>query len=194
MLFYVIITIILTLLPSAIHADTIIVPTVDLQTVIVQKLSPLKIPRTLDPLPGLTFHYVNEKTIPTPTNTPTNTPTPTPTPSPTPTSTPTPTPMPTPVPISASEMDTWFEQYSSTFNIDLNQLRKIAVCESGYNTNATNGPYAGLFQFSDPTWQSTRRAMGHDPNPDLRFNAEEAIKTAAWKIANGGIGAWPNCR
>jgi hypothetical protein len=35
--------------------------------------------------------------------------------------------------------------------------------------------------------------MGLDSNPDLRFNADESIKTAAFKIAHGGIGAWPNC-
>jgi hypothetical protein len=35
--------------------------------------------------------------------------------------------------------------------------------------------------------------MGLDTNPDLRKNAEEAIRTAAYKILNGGRGAWPNC-
>jgi hypothetical protein len=35
--------------------------------------------------------------------------------------------------------------------------------------------------------------MGLDANSDLRFNAEEAIKTAAFHISQGGQGAWPNC-
>lgn len=53
--------------------------------------------------------------------------------------------------------------------------------------------YVGMYQFAAQTWQSTRTAMGLDPNPELRMNAEESIKTAAYKIANGGIQAWPNC-
>ncbi|MCL5969933.1 MAG: transglycosylase SLT domain-containing protein [Patescibacteria group bacterium] len=73
------------------------------------------------------------------------------------------------------------------------KLRSIAYCESKFNPNAINGDYCGLFQFSSDTWQSTRREMGLDENPDLRFNPEEAIKTAAFKISRGGINSWRNC-
>ena len=128
----------------------------------------------------------------TPTPTPTNTPTPTPTSTPTPTYTPTPTPTKQ-IPPSASSLDEFFSKYSKEYGIEESALRKIAVCESGYNTSASNGPYGGMFQYSDSTWTSTRSQMGLDGNPELRFNAEESIKTTAFKISRGGIGAWPNC-
>jgi hypothetical protein len=50
-----------------------------------------------------------------------------------------------------------------------------------------------MYQFSKETWMNTRSQMGQDNNPDLRFNAEEAIKTAAFKISRGGAGAWAVC-
>ncbi len=135
--------------------------------------------------------------IPTPTATltPTLTPTPTPSATPIPTHTPSPTPtsLPTPIPISSSEFDNWFNTYSAQYHIDRNTLFLIAVCESNLNTSATNGDYKGIFQFSTGTWISTRRAMGMDQNPDTRLNPEESIRTAAYKIANGGSGAWKNC-
>jgi hypothetical protein len=50
-----------------------------------------------------------------------------------------------------------------------------------------------MYQFTSETWAATRRQMGADPNPDLRFGAKEAIETAAFKIANKGESAWANC-
>lgn len=133
---------------------------------------------------------------PTPTATPTPTPTNTPTPSPTPlpTSTPTPTPERPPQP-APQHMDEWFRRYSAEYGADEQLMRKIAACESGYNTSSHNTTYdyGGMYQFAHSTWVSTRMQMGADPNPDLRFNGEEAIKTAAFKISRGGAGAWANC-
>jgi hypothetical protein len=57
----------------------------------------------------------------------------------------------------------------------------------------TNGVYGGLFQFSSSTWISTRQAMNLDTNTELRFNPEEAIRTAAFKISTMGLSPWPNC-
>jgi len=132
-----------------------------------------------------------------PTYTPTPTSTPTPTNTPTPTRIPTPTSLPTPTryPASAQDIDGWFERYSREYGVDIALLRKIAVCESGYNTTSNNKKhdYGGMFQFSISTWRTTRNAMGADPNPDLRFHPEEAIKTASYKISRQGTGAWPAC-
>lgn len=86
-----------------------------------------------------------------------------------------------------------FEVWANAFGVDVNLLKGIAKCESHHNPGAANGPYGGMFQFSTSTWESTRNSMAHDPNPDLRFDPEEAIKTAAFKIASGGIRAWANC-
>jgi len=87
-----------------------------------------------------------------------------------------------------------FEKYGGEYGVEPNLLKKICQCESHCNPNAVNGYYGGMYQYTPGSWKSTRRAMGLDPNPDLRFNAEESIRTTAFKIANGGIGAWPNCR
>ncbi len=137
----------------------------------------------------------NPTPLPTFTPTPTNTPTPTPTPTNTPTPTLTPTPtiyIPPPAP---GEIDGYFKKYASEYSVDETLMRKIAACESGYNTTSHNTTYdyAGMYQFSRDTWTGTRNQMSDDPNPDLRFNAEQAIKTAAFKISRGGQNAWRNC-
>jgi hypothetical protein len=124
---------------------------------------------------------------------PTLTPTPTPTPTPTLTPTPTPSPTPTPVPLTSTELENFFTQYANLYSVDKNLLRKIAACESGFNTNAVYMDYAGLFQFSTGAWINSRALMGQDGNLALRTNAQEAIKTAAFKISRGEVSAWPNC-
>lgn len=129
---------------------------------------------------------------PTPTSTPTPTNTPTPTFTPTPTSTPKPTSTPTPIP--TSDFEGYFDEYSKQYEIDKDQLKKIAYCESGGHPGANNGEYGGMFQFATQTWQHTRSQMGADINPDLRFSAKESIETAAFKISLGGIDAWRNCK
>ena len=113
------------------------------------------------------------------------------TPTPTPTRKPTPTPKPTL--ITSDELDRLFSLYSDEFKVDKELLKRIAYCESKMNPFAENKQYAGLFQFSENSWESTRRNMGLNPDLQLRFNAGESIRTAAFKIANGGLGSWPNC-
>jgi len=127
---------------------------------------------------------------PSPIPSPTSTPLPTLTPKPKPTNTPTPIPQPT---ITSSEVHSFMERFAGQYGVDVNVLRHIAVCESGFNSLAINGPYAGLYQFNITTWKNNRRAMGEDVNPDLRFNAEEAIQTAAFLISQGKRNLWPNC-
>lgn len=97
------------------------------------------------------------------------------------------------VAISPTAHDALFEKYGQQYNISPQILKLIAKCESTFNPKAVSGPYAGLFQFHTPTWQSNRRAMGLDANPDLRFDAEESVKTAAFKMSRDGFGAWPVC-
>lgn len=126
-----------------------------------------------------------------PTPTPTVTLTPTPTSTPTPTFTPTSTLTPTPMP--ATVYEEYFDTYSRQYNIDKNVLKKIAYCESGMGTGASNGEYGGIYQFSSGSWEATRREMGADTNLDLRFGAKESIETAAFKISRYGANAWQNC-
>jgi|GEM_PF-1274637 len=114
------------------------------------------------------------------------------------TATPTPTasltPQPTALP-GSSDLETLFSTYSKDYQVDENELKKIAQCESGFNSNSNNsGLYLGMFQFAATSWESVRSAMGLDTNPDLRTDAQEAIRTAAYMLAHGEENAWPNCK
>ena len=114
-----------------------------------------------------------------------------------PAATPSPTLAPTPtlaITLTApAELEELFAKYAQGYNIDKEYLKKIANCESNFNPGATNGPYAGMFQFAQAIWTSTRSLMGLEVNPDLRFSAEESIKTAAFLISQNHISLWPNC-
>lgn len=128
-----------------------------------------------------------------------------PTATPIPTSTPKPSPVPTKPPVkmtasleihrigSPAEIQALIDRYSAQYGVSREIMTIIAKCESGFRANAVSGPYAGIYQFIASTWSSNRRAMGMDPNPDLRFNAEEAVRTAAFKMSRDGYGAWPAC-
>jgi soluble lytic murein transglycosylase-like protein len=120
-------------------------------------------------------------------------PSPSPTEIPLPTPTVTPTPTPSSIPVTSEQLDSWFTGYSNFYSVDRQLLSHIAMCESKLNPNAVNGVYAGLYQFSGATWKSTRNAMNLDPNPQLRYNAEESIRTAAFKLSTQGSASWPNC-
>ena len=111
------------------------------------------------------------------------------TPNPSPTTTPTPSPTSTPT----TNLNELFAKYSIMYPVNEETLRKIAICESKLNPNAQNGPYAGLYQFTLTAWSRVRNQMNADPNPDLRYNPEEVIKTAAFEISQHGTTAWPNC-
>jgi hypothetical protein len=93
------------------------------------------------------------------------------------------------------EIDALIHRYAGELNLDPTILEHLAYCESHYHSDSisSSGNYGGLFQFSVSTWISTRTAMKLDTNPGLRFNPEEATKTAAFKISHGGISAWPVC-
>lgn len=137
---------------------------------------------------------VPEKT-PIIASSPAPTATPTPTSTPKPTSSPKPTPKPTSTPkvISAPNLEDLFNKYSAEYGVSKDLLKKIAGCESGFNTTSVGGDYAGMFQFSSGAWVSTRQKMGLSGDLSLRFNAEESIKTAAFKISQSGTSAWSAC-
>jgi len=128
-----------------------------------------------------------------PTIIPTNTPLPTPTIKPKPTVKPTPTPKPQPK-FTSEQIYGFTDRFGGQYAVDANVLRHIALCESGFRSEAKNYIYAGLFQFDTRTWGIYRQKMGEDPNPDLRYNAEEAMQTAAYAISLGQLRLWPNCK
>lgn len=129
---------------------------------------------------------------PEPTESPSHTPTPTSTPKATPTLKPTPTPVIQPQ-YSSQEINGFIERFSAQYGVDPNILRHIAICESGFNPLAEVAGYAGLYQFGRITWGNIRKEIGEDPDPDLRYNAEEAVQTAAYALSQGKTGIWPNC-
>lgn len=112
----------------------------------------------------------------------------------TPIPTDTPTPTPPPAVTAPVDLDGLFSRFASEYSVDREQLKRIASCESHFNNDATNGDYVGMFQFAASSWSAVRSRMNADPNPDLRRNPEEAIKTAAFHISRGGQNAWPSCK
>jgi hypothetical protein len=129
----------------------------------------------------------------TPTLTISPSPTLTPTPTSTPTPTPTPTKTPTPSPAKSEEINSLIDRFSIQYGIDPNVLRHIAICESGFNSNATNGPYVGLYQFDTTTWQNLRNQIGENNHPNLRYQAKDSIQTAAYALSKNKGRLWPNC-
>ena len=130
--------------------------------------------------------------IPTDTPLPTESPTPTPTPKPKPTPAKTPTPIPQPK-YTSQQIYEFIDRFAAQYGVSPDVLRHIALCESGFNPAAHNLSYAGLFQFGPSTWQNIRKSFGEDTALDLRYNAEEAVQTAAYAISIGKKGIWPNC-
>lgn len=132
--------------------------------------------------------------IPSPTATPTASPTPRPTL--TPQLTKIPTPIPTPFPVKTytpQEVHGFIERYASQYSLDVNVLRHVAVCESGFNPHAVNDSYVGLYQFGPTAWKNNRAIMGEDGDLNLRYDAEESAQTAAYLISIGRSDIWPNC-
>jgi hypothetical protein len=103
----------------------------------------------------------------------------------------------TPIPkidvASSQEINGFIDLFAGQYGVNSNVLRHIAICESGFNPIATNGPYVGLYQFSAGTWNTYREKLGGNKNPDLRINAEEAVQTAAYIVSIGKSSIWPNC-
>lgn len=143
---------------------------------------------------------LSEATVLTPSPVLTDTPTPTASatltasPSARPTKKPTPTPIPQPK-FTSEQINGFIDKFAAPdqYNVDPNLIRHIALCESGFNPFAKDWIYAGLFQFGPITWQNIRTEMGEDKDTNLRFNAEEAVQTAAYVLHINDAGIWPNC-
>ena len=94
--------------------------------------------------------------------------------------------------IAKSEVEKLIVKY---FGDDAEMALKIAKCESGFNEKAKNktSTASGVFQIIKGTWISNRKAMGLSTDLDLRFDAEENIKTAKYLFGRRGWGPW-ECR
>jgi hypothetical protein len=100
-----------------------------------------------------------------------------------------------PAPTPDSDIVSLIYKYAAEYGANAEIMIAIANCESGMNAGAVSpsGSYKGIYQFVTSTWESNRQAMGLDSNPELMFNAEEAVRTAAFKMSRDGYGAWPAC-
>jgi len=127
-----------------------------------------------------------------PTPIPSTTPTPTlvPTPKPAPVKTPTPVPQPS---YTSEQINGFIDKFAGQYGVDPNVIRHIAICESGFNPNAKNYIYTGLFQFGQITWQNIRVIMGENKDINLRLNAEDAVQTAVYAVSIGDHSIWPHC-
>lgn len=78
------------------------------------------------------------------------------------------------------------------FGKDSAAALKVAKCESGLNPKAANkvSSARGVFQIIKGTWVSNRKAMGLSTDLDLRFDAEENIKTAKYLYDRRGWQPW----
>ncbi len=91
------------------------------------------------------------------------------------------------------EINNFISRFAGQYEVDAEVLKKVAECESGSNADAINGIYVGLFQFDSGSWRSLRDQMGEESDPNIRFNAEESVQTAAFALSNGRGSIWPNC-
>lgn len=76
---------------------------------------------------------------------------------------------------------------AAAYGVSPSRLRAVAHCESTLNPGATNGPYAGLFQFGTPLWSKTpvREFSRTDPYA--------AALAAGWAFSRGMSSHWPHC-
>ena len=98
-------------------------------------------------------------------------------------------------PLAPETIQTLIDKYATEYGANPSLMTIIAKCESGFRSDAISpsGSFHGMYQFVPSTWQSNRRAMGLSEDLSLMYNAEEAIKTAAFKMGRDGYGAWPAC-
>jgi len=103
---------------------------------------------------------------------------------------------PDPVPVAAPQEDTVSTSYgtgtiqqiiidaANEYGIDPNWLLSIASCESGFNPRAYNpaGPYIGLFQYLQSTWDANGYGSIYDPVAQAR--------TTARMLSQGGASHW----
>jgi hypothetical protein len=76
---------------------------------------------------------------------------------------------------------------AATYKVSVEKLRRVATCESTLDPTATNGRYAGLFQFGVPLWRTTPYAKLSRTDPYA------ASLAAGWAFKRGMHRHWPVC-
>jgi hypothetical protein len=76
---------------------------------------------------------------------------------------------------------------AAAYGVPVDRLRRVALCESRFDPQASAGLYLGLFQFGRVLWRTT---------PFSRFDRSDpyaAAFAASWAFARGLSGHWPVC-
>lgn len=84
----------------------------------------------------------------------------------------------------------YIDKYASKYNVDAELMKRIIKAESGGNPNAKNknSTASGCGQFIKATWAGTLKQMQREYISP--FDVEANVEAMAWKISQGGIGAW----
>lgn len=82
--------------------------------------------------------------------------------------------------------------YADKYKTNREELKCVLKNESGLRKAATNGTSSasGMGQFIKSTWISWRTEMHEDPDLNLRFDADEMIKTTAFGLSKGRQTHW----
>lgn len=82
--------------------------------------------------------------------------------------------------------------YAKKYDVSAKDMLCTLKHESGYRKYAQNGQSTatGIAQILIGTWKGWRKEMHEDQNPNLRFDADESIKTMAWAFSKGKQNAW----
>jgi soluble lytic murein transglycosylase-like protein len=90
---------------------------------------------------------------------------------------------------SKEEVQTMIDRYAQKYGVDSAKLKRVAMCESGFNQFAVSrGGHMGVFQFAARTFAANSARIGLvNSNP---FNAEQNVETAAYMFSIGQEWQW----
>ena len=83
--------------------------------------------------------------------------------------------------------------WAQAYGVEATYMLCVADAESEMKVKAYNKSEgaAGLFQWREESWDIARKAMGANPNLDLRFDPIEASMTTGYAMQRGWAW-WPN--
>lgn len=99
-----------------------------------------------------------------------------------------------PAPVAYGEVGRALGEAGREFGVDLEQLRRIAWCESRFNPTASNGTHMGLMQQSVRYWPGRVAAFNRAVDPDVRgviTDPFDNARVSSWMLAApGGARHW----
>jgi len=93
--------------------------------------------------------------------------------------------------IAPRKIEEIINKYTKIYNVDSNLVKCMLFKESGFNSNAVNGPYVGLAQYCLSTFLSHRKQLGLSQK-DLRTNPDASIQVMISALGRGEFSHWPS--